>query len=244
MMAHAFEARHPSTAAISFVPVCEVSLRLASFTMIQIDGLRKTYEGRTVLSDVSLTFAQGDVSCVLGPSGCGKSTLLRCINGLTRFDAGVIKVGGLSLGPDSPESTRSAIRRKVGFIFQQWNLFAHRTALGNVMEAPVHVRKIPVAQARDRARELLEMVGLSHRSDAYPHEMSGGEQQRVAIARALAMDPEVLLLDEPTSALDPSRKAEVLAVLKKLAGQGMTMVLVTHETTFAEEIGNAFITLG
>lgn len=212
--------------------------------MIRIESLSKSYDGRAILSGVTAEFHRGDVTCLLGPSGCGKSTLLRCINGLERFDAGAIHVGGETLHPDSDASVRAAVRRKVGFIFQQWNLFAHRTALGNVMEAPVHVRKVPAREARERALDLLNAVGLGHRTDAYPREMSGGEQQRVAIARALAMAPEVLLLDEPTSALDPSRKAEVLGVLQKLARGGMTMVLVTHELAVARAVASRVLTLG
>ena len=214
--------------------------------MIAIDGLRKSYEGTPVLAGVTARFERGKVVAIVGPSGGGKSTLLRCINGLAAFDGGSIRVEDDVLAPGGTHANARAlhsIRQKVGFVFQQWNLFSHRTALGNVMEAPVHVKKVPVAEARARGLALLAQVGLSHRAHAYPHEMSGGEQQRVAIARALAMDPHVLLLDEPTSALDPARKGEVLEVLRSLAASGMTMLLVTHEIAFAREISHRMLVL-
>ena len=215
-------------------------------TAIAIENLEKAYDGRMVLGGLSVAFAKGEVVSLLGPSGCGKSTLLRCINGLETFQAGSIRVGTHVLGAAGAPGRSvalAAIRKKVGFVFQQWNLFAHRTALGNIIEAPVHVKKIALDQAKDRANDLLARVGLSQRADAYPHEMSGGEQQRVAIARALAMDPEVLLLDEPTSALDPERKGEVLGVLRNLANEGMTMILVTHEMQFAREVSRRIVIL-
>jgi polar amino acid transport system ATP-binding protein len=215
--------------------------------MITIEKLAKAYEGGApILRGVDVTFRKGEVAVIAGPSGAGKSTLLRCINGLESFDAGTIRVNDAALGPGShPGNARAlaAIRARVGFVFQTWNLFAHRTALANVMEAPVHVRKIAPKEARARAESLLERVGLAHRAGAYPHELSGGEQQRVAIARALAMDPEALLLDEPTSALDPSRKGEVLAVLRGLAASGMTMILVTHDLAFAREVAKRAVVL-
>jgi polar amino acid transport system ATP-binding protein len=186
------------------------------------------------------------VVAIAGPSGAGKSTLLRCINGLEAFDAGSIRVENDTLVPGGDRTNAqalAAIRGRVGFVFQTWNLFAHRTALANVMEAPVHVRKTAASEARARAESLLERVGLAHRANAYPHELSGGEQQRVAIARALAMDPAALLLDEPTSALDPSRKGEVLAVLRALAESGMTMLLVTHDIAFAREVAHRAVVI-
>jgi polar amino acid transport system ATP-binding protein len=226
--------------------------------MIAIAKLAKTYgTGAPILRGVDVTFVRGQVVAIAGPSGAGKSTLLRCINGLEAFDAGSICVDRSAPGADSPSRVENdtlvaggdrvnaralaAIRRRVGFVFQTWNLFAHRTAIANIMEAPLHVRKIAPREARARAESLLERVGLAHRANAYPHELSGGEQQRVAIARALAMDPEALLLDEPTSALDPSRKGEVLAVLRALAESGMTMLLVTHDIAFAREVAHRAI---
>ena len=207
--------------------------------MISIEGLVKKFEGRTVLGGVSVTFERGRVTAVVGASGCGKSTLLRCINGLETFDAGSIHVGELAVGP----TTLQRIRREVGMVFQQYGLFAHMSALANVMEAPVHVRGLSKAEARERAVALLEKVGLSHRRDAFPRELSGGEQQRVAIARALAMEPKALLLDEPTAALDPERKAEVIEVLDRLADEGTTMVIVTHEPAVVRGVADHAIVL-
>jgi polar amino acid transport system ATP-binding protein len=207
--------------------------------MIVIDGLTKRFEGRTVLDGVSVTFERGKVSAIVGPSGCGKSTLLRCINGLETFDGGSVKVGGIELG----ETTLQRIRLEVGMVFQHYGLFSHMSALSNVMEAPVHVRGLSKGEAYKRAAALLEKVGLSHRRDAFPRELSGGEQQRVAIARALAMEPKALLLDEPTAALDPERKVEVIRVLEALAKEGTTMVLVTHEPSVVRGIADVTITL-
>jgi ABC-type polar amino acid transport system ATPase subunit len=214
--------------------------------MIQVTKLSKRYAERTILDDLSLQFEGGQVAAIVGPSGGGKSTLLRCVNGLERFDAGEVRVHDIAFGPgDTKECRRAqaAIRLRVGFVFQDWNLFAHRTALGNVIEAPVHVKKVPVAEATARGNDLLSKVGLAHRAGAYPHEMSGGEQQRVAIARALAMNPDALLLDEPTSALDPERTGEVLGVLRLLAKEGCTMILVTHEMAFAREVSHRIVVL-
>jgi len=215
--------------------------------MITIEKLAKSYAGGgPILRGVDVTFVRGQVVAIAGPSGAGKSTLLHCINGLEAFDAGSIRVENDTLVPGGDRTNAqalAAIRGRVGFVFQTWNLFAHRTALANVMEAPVHVRKTAVSEARARAESLLERVGLAHRANAYPHELSGGEQQRVAIARALAMDPAALLLDEPTSALDPSRKGEVLAVLRALAESGMTMLLVTHDIAFAREVAHRAVVI-
>ncbi len=214
--------------------------------MIEARALSKSYGDRKVLDDVSVTFARGQVVSLIGPSGGGKSTLLRCLNGLERFDHGELHVGDDRVFPGESRANRralAAIRRRVGFVFQQFNLFAHRTALGNVTEGPVHVCGVPVARATERAMALLTRVGLAHRVGAYPHEMSGGEQQRVAIARALAMDPEVLLLDEPTSALDPERVGEVLDVLRGLATDGLTMLVVTHEMSFARDVSHRTMVL-
>jgi polar amino acid transport system ATP-binding protein len=214
--------------------------------MIEVKSLEKIYGDRTVINKVSVTFEKGKVVALVGPSGGGKSTLLRCINGLEDFQGGTIQVGSDVLHPGGYERNKAAllrIRQRVGMVFQTWNLFAHRTAVGNIIEAPVHVKGLSVEAATKRAKELLDRVGLSHRIGAYPHEMSGGEQQRVAIARALAMDPEALLLDEPTSALDPERVGEVLDVMKKLADDGLTMLVVTHEMKFARDVSHRTLVL-
>ena len=214
--------------------------------MIEVQGLTKKYDDRTVINGVSVSFTKGQVVSLIGPSGGGKSTLLRCLNGLESFDGGSIKIVGETLAPGGSKVNAKAlavVRRKVGMVFQQWNLFAHRNAVGNIIEAPVHVRGQSVAEATERAHALLKRVGLSHRAGAYPHEMSGGEQQRVAIARALAMDPEALLLDEPTSALDPERVGEVLDVLTALAKGGLTMLIVTHEMRFARDASDRVMVL-
>jgi polar amino acid transport system ATP-binding protein len=214
--------------------------------MIEVHQLRKAYGDRTILDGVTATFARGQVVALVGPSGGGKSTLLRCLNGLEGFDGGHVTIAGEQLRPGGERANRAAlhrVRQRVGMVFQQWNLFAHRTALGNVIEAPVHVKGVGVAEATARGAALLARVGLSHREGAYPHEMSGGEQQRVAIARALAMDPEALLLDEPTSALDPERAGEVLDVLVALAAEGLTMLVVTHEMRFARDVSHRTLVL-
>ena len=218
--------------------------------MILVENVTKAFESRTILDGVTVRFARGKVSALVGPSGGGKSTLVRCMNGLERFDSGRISVAGLELGPSKqPRPSRAeravlrAIRLKAGMVFQHYGLFSHMSALENVMEAPVHVRGMSPIDARERARVLLDQVGLSHRRDAFPRELSGGEQQRVAIARALAMDPEALLLDEPTSALDPERKMEVVRVLHDLAKQGATMIVVTHEAAVVRDIATHAVVL-
>jgi polar amino acid transport system ATP-binding protein len=209
--------------------------------VITVEKLTKRFEGRVVLDGVSVTFERGKVSAIVGASGCGKSTLLRCINGLERFDEGRIRVFEHEIS--QLPATLQRIRLEVGMVFQQYGLFSHMSALANVMEAPVHVRKLPKAEARERAIALLEKVGLSHRREAFPRELSGGEQQRVAIARALAMEPKALLLDEPTAALDPERKAEVVKLLEVLAKEGTTMVIVTHEPALVRGVADFAITL-
>jgi len=214
--------------------------------MIEVKNLCKRYEGRTVLDGISAVFGPGEVVALVGPSGGGKSTFLRCLNGLEPFDEGSVRVGGDELCPGSARVQGERlwnIRRRVGFVFQQWHLFAHRTALGNVMEAPVHVKRLGQKEAAAQGRALLAKVGLSHREGAYPAELSGGEQQRVAIARALAMEPEVLLLDEPTSALDPERVGELVDLLARLRGDGLTLVAVTHEMRFARELASRMLVL-
>ena len=215
--------------------------------MVRIRGLYKRFAGREVLRGVDLDVAAGSVMCIIGPSGSGKSTLLSCINHLERIDAGHVWVAGELVGYrerdgvlyELPERQVAQMRQKVGMVFQQFNLFPHMTALANVMEAPVRVKRVRPAQARTRAMALLDRVGLAAKHAMFPAQLSGGEQQRVAIARALAMDPQVMLFDEPTSALDPELVGEVLAVMQDLARSGMTMVVVTHELAFAREVGDA-----
>ncbi len=216
-------------------------------TMVKIRGLTKRFGGREVLRSVDLDVATGSVMCIIGPSGSGKSTLLSCINHLERIDGGKLWVGGELVGYrehkgrlyELPERQVAQMRQKVGMVFQHFNLFPHMTALQNIMEAPMRVKRVPAAQARQRAMQLLERVGLAARYAMFPAQLSGGEQQRVAIARALAMDPQLMLFDEPTSALDPELVGEVLAVMRDLARSGMTMMVVTHELAFAREVGDA-----
>jgi len=189
-----------------------------------------------VLKGITASVRSGEVVCIIGPSGSGKSTILRCINGLESYDSGDISVEGGRVDRDAASIV--SIRTKVSMVFQRFNLFPHRTALENVIEGPVFVKKEPREQAIKRGRALLAQVGLADKADAHPPQLSGGQQQRVAIARALAMQPKAILFDEPTSALDPELVGEVLAVMRKLADDGMTMVVVTHEMGFAREVGD------
>lgn len=204
--------------------------------MIKVDSIHKRFHDQHVLKGVSLNVERGQVVCLIGPSGSGKSTLLRCINGLERHDAGEITVEGRTV--DAKSKQIHELRAQVGMVFQRFNLFPHRTALENVFEGPVFVKKHARAQARERARHLLDKVGLAHRMNAHPAELSGGQQQRVAIARALAMEPKAILFDEPTSALDPEMVHEVLDVMTELARDGMTMLCVTHEMGFARRVAD------
>ena len=204
--------------------------------MIQLDSVKKRFGSIEVLKGVTASVARGEVVCVIGPSGSGKSTILRCINGLEGYDAGSILVEGQKVDRNSIGIV--AIRTKVSMVFQRFNLFPHRTALENVIEGPVFVKREPRAQAIERGRALLAQVGLAEKENAYPPQLSGGQQQRVAIARALAMQPKAILFDEPTSALDPELVGEVLDVMRKLADEGMTMLVVTHEIAFAREVGD------
>ena len=225
----------------------------AATPKVEISDLHKFFGELHVLRSIDLIVPPGSVTVLIGPSGSGKSTLLRCINELESIDAGRIKVDGDLIGMREVErrgrielhalsdKARAAQRAKIGMVFQRFNLFPHMTALENIMEAPVQVKKTPKSEARERGIELLERVGLSDRLDHYPSQLSGGQQQRVAIARALAMDPELMLFDEPTSALDPELVGEVLQVMKDLAASGMTMVVVTHEMGFAREVGDQLI---
>ncbi len=217
--------------------------------MIEIEDLHKHFGTLHVLRGIDLSVAAGEVVCIIGPSGSGKSTLLRCINHLEVPESGRIRIDGRLAYRDEaggifkPHSNRavSAVRAQVGMVFQQFNLFPHLTVTGNIIEAPVHVLRRPKSVARQRATELLDIVGLSDKADYYPEELSGGQQQRAAIARALAMDPKAMLFDEATSALDPELVAEVLAVMRRLASQGMTMVVVTHEMNFARQVASRVI---
>ncbi len=210
--------------------------------MLTISKLVKRFRDREVLRGVSLSLEPGRVGVLIGPSGSGKSTILRCVNGLESFEEGEISVAAGRLTANLSYGDRQrqllAIRRSVGMVFQQFNLFPHMTVLANVIEAPVHVLKLPREQAVAEARKLLDRVGLGDRLESRPSQLSGGQQQRVAIARALAMHPELILFDEPTSALDPKMTAEVLAVMADLAQQGETMLVVTHAMTFARRVAN------
>ena len=203
---------------------------------VVIQDLRKSFGATEVLKGVSLTVKKGEVVCIIGPSGSGKSTLIRCINALTPFDSGSIRVFDIDV--HDPRLDKLALRRRVGMVFQQYNLFPHRTALQNVMMAPIHVLGQDRRQVERRAFALLEKVRLSGREHAFPGEMSGGQQQRVAIARSLAMNPDVMLFDEVTAALDPETVGEVLLTIKELAAEGMTCILVTHEMGFAREVAD------
>ncbi len=206
---------------------------------VEIRGLRKAFGGTEVLRGIDLEVARGEVVCVIGPSGSGKSTLLRCVNLLEEPMAGRVVVGGTEV--TDPEVDIDAVRRRIGMVFQQFNLFPHVTVEENLTLPQRRVLRRGKAEATRVAREHLGRVGLADRAGAYPAQLSGGQQQRVAIARALAMGPEVMLFDEPTSALDPELVGEVLAVMRGLAGQGMTMMVVTHEMGFAREVADRVV---
>jgi ABC-type polar amino acid transport system ATPase subunit len=207
--------------------------------IIQVTDLKKNYGDLQVLKGITTQVAEREVVCVIGPSGSGKSTFLRCLNQLEASTSGRIIINGHDL--NDPKVDINKVREDVGMVFQRFNLFPHKTVLENVMLAPVKVRKIPQEQARERGLALLNKVGLKDKADVYPDKLSGGQMQRVAIARALAMNPKVMLFDEPTSALDPELVGEVLAVMKDLAKEGMTMIVVTHEMGFAREVGDRVI---
>jgi polar amino acid transport system ATP-binding protein len=217
--------------------------------MIKTVGLSKSFGDLQVLKDVSLTVEQREVVCIIGPSGAGKSTYLRSLNRLERIDEGQIYIEDKLLfdchrGQNSVKMShheRNIALLEVGMVFQRFNLFPHKTAIENVMLAPLHVRKISAREARERAESILERVGLEDKIDAWPSQLSGGQQQRVAIARALAMEPRIMLFDEPTSALDPELVGEVLSVMKSLAAAGMTMLVVTHEMGFAREAADKVV---
>ena len=204
--------------------------------IVSIRDVHKYFGDLQVLKGVSLDVMKGEVVCIIGPSGSGKSTLIRCVNALNDIQGGVIKVRGIDL--TEPNLDKLALRKRVGMVFQQYNLFPHKTAMENIMMAPMLVLKEKEEDVRQRARELMKKVRLEGKEDAYPGELSGGQQQRVAIARALAMQPPVMLFDEPTSALDPEMVGEVLLVMRDLVRDGMTMVCVTHEMGFAREVAD------
>ncbi len=217
--------------------------------MVKAEGVCKNFGALEVLKGITLEVGRGQVLVLIGPSGSGKSTFLRCINHLEVVNAGRLYVDGDLIGyrerngklhEMSPRDANRQ-RREIGMVFQHFNLFPHRSALSNIIEAPMHVKGVKKAEAVERGRDLLNQVGLASKADAYPAQLSGGQQQRVAIARALAMNPKLMLFDEPTSALDPELVGEVLGVMKKLAAEGMTMVVVTHEIGFAREVADQLV---
>jgi polar amino acid transport system ATP-binding protein len=210
--------------------------------MIRVRNLVKSFGSNIVLNGIDLSVAEKEVVVIIGASGSGKSTLLRCLNFLEMFDQGEIRLIGEKIIPTTTNLNK--VREEVGMVFQQFNLFPHMNVLENVMEAPFHVKKMDKAQAKEKAIALLEKVGLIDKALAYPKNLSGGQKQRVAIARALAMEPRIMLFDEPTSALDPELVGEVLQVMKQLALEGMTMVVVTHEMGFAREVADRVVFMG
>jgi polar amino acid transport system ATP-binding protein len=217
--------------------------------MVEARGVHKAYGRLEVLQGIDLTVRRGEVLCLIGPSGSGKSTFLRCINHLEKIDGGQLSVDGELVGYrqsggrlyELKDKEVCAKRAEIGMVFQRFNLFPHLSVLDNVVSGPVWVRRAPSGPSRERARQLLERVGLADKVDSYPNQLSGGQQQRVAIARALAMDPKLMLFDEPTSALDPELVGDVLDVMRDLALEGMTMIVVTHEMGFAREVGDAVV---
>ncbi len=204
--------------------------------LVSIKNVYKSFGSLEVLKGISMDIKKGEVICIIGPSGSGKSTLIRCINALNTIDSGSIKVEGLEV--NDPNLNKLELRKKVGMVFQQYNLFPHKTALQNIMMAPLRVLKQPKDAVEKKARELIKRVNLEGKEDGYPGELSGGQQQRVAIARSLAMNPDVMLFDEVTAALDPETVKEVLVAIKDLAEAGMTCILVTHEMGFAREVAD------
>lgn len=222
--------------------------------MVQAVDVWKSFGSLDVLKGINLEVQPGEVTCLIGPSGSGKSTFLRCVNHLEKVTAGRLYVDGDLIGYSEKDGALHEIsekdaavqRREIGMVFQNFNLFGHRTVLENIIEAPIHVKGEKPEDAKKKALELLEQVGLAHKAEAFPVQLSGGQQQRVAIARAVAMDPKLMLFDEPTSALDPELVGEVLRVMKDLAASGMTMIVVTHEIAFAHEVADtvAFMSEG
>jgi polar amino acid transport system ATP-binding protein len=224
---------------------------MTSVPMVKAERVEKRFGRVEVLKDVSLEVARSEVVCMLGPSGSGKSTFLRCINHLEKIDGGRLSVDGSLVGYrqvgaklyEQRDAEICRDRAEIGMVFQSFNLFGHMTALENVVEAPIRVKKVAKTDALARGKELLEQVGLGERLDAYPSQLSGGQQQRVAIARALAMQPKLMLFDEPTSALDPELVGDVLGVMRQLAREGMTMIVVTHEMGFAREAADRVVVM-
>ncbi len=206
---------------------------------VKVTNLQKSFADLDVLKGIDLEINEGEVVCLIGPSGSGKSTVLRCLNRLEDPTGGVIEMNGHIM--TDPKVNLNKARENIGMVFQQFNLFANKTVKGNIMFAPVELKKMTKAEAEERAMQLLRRVGLEEKADVYPHQLSGGQQQRVAIARALAMNPDIMLFDEPTSALDPEMVGEVLTVMKELAEQGMTMLVVTHEMGFARDVADRVI---
>ena len=216
--------------------------------MLSATGIHKGFDGLGVLRGIDLNVEKGEVVALIGPSGSGKSTLLRCLNQLETVDSGTIVLDGLTLCRTlggkltyADPATLSRITLKMGMVFQSYNLFPHMSVMQNLTDAPMRVKRLSRAQATERARELLAKVGLSDKADQYPYQLSGGQQQRVAIARALCMDPEILCFDEPTSALDPELTQEVLGVMRELASERMTMLVVTHEMSFARDVADRVV---
>jgi glutamine transport system ATP-binding protein len=209
------------------------------YRMIKVENLKKSFGSLEVLKDINVEIKQQEVVCVIGPSGSGKSTFLRCLNLLESITDGRVFIKGIDITDKKTDINK--LRTDVGMVFQQFNLFPHKTVLENIMLSPMKVRKWNKQSAEEKAQELLAKVGLSEKADVYPGALSGGQKQRVAIARALAMEPEIMLFDEPTSALDPEMVGEVLEVMKQLAKEGMTMIVVTHEMGFAKEVGDRVI---
>ncbi|MEK4176738.1 amino acid ABC transporter ATP-binding protein [Aeribacillus sp. FSL K6-1305] len=207
--------------------------------MIQVKHLKKSFGNLEVLKDISVDIKEKEVVCVIGPSGSGKSTFLRCLNKLEDITAGQVIVNGQDI--TNPNLDINKVRQEVGMVFQQFNLFPHKTVLENITLAPIKVKGVSEQEANEKALQLLKKVGLSEKASSYPSELSGGQKQRVAIARALAMNPKIMLFDEPTSALDPEMVGEVLNVMKELANEGMTMIVVTHEIGFAKEVSDRVI---
>lgn len=206
---------------------------------IRVEHLRKHFGSLEVLKDINAVVSEGEVICVIGPSGSGKSTFLRCLNGLEEITSGTVVVDGNDITDKKIDINK--VREDIGMVFQHFNLFPHKTVLQNIMLAPVLLNKMSKEEAKEKGMELLNRVGLAEKADVYPGTLSGGQKQRVAIARGLAMNPSILLFDEPTSALDPEMVNEVLNVMKELAKEGMTMVVVTHEMGFAREVGDRVI---
>lgn len=219
----------------------------AAETVITVEQIVKRFGKRTVIDSISFDIAEGGVVALVGPSGGGKSTLLRCLVGLEPFEGGRVRVADATLAPGPLKQNRAELKKlylRSGMVFQSWNLFPHMSAIENVIEAPIRVRRVPPQKARERAVEILDEVGLGHRRDAMPRAMSGGEQQRCAIARALAMEPRVLFMDEPTSALDPRRVGDLVELLKELrTKEKLTLIVVTHEMSFATRLADRVLVL-